>query len=624
MSPLPISTDAEHLPPHAAMPGAGAVHASGLPADVHDRLPYPTWLPYVLFTGVIAVLVAALVLVALGHEKQRYLERALIDARNVAGLLDGHFGAVFDKADIVLQSVALQHREQAAAGPLDVQKFSRFLAREQAMVKELEGLQLAGADGVVRFSSGLAEGRPDWLADRNLLQQARDKPPQLLVAGPMEIWRGQQSAIVLARRLEAPDGSFAGLVSAHFPVSSFGRMLSATALGPQGAATLRTADLALVQRHPQAKDATGSRKVSQQLLDALKASPTEGVYSAPTALDGIERINAYRRLQGYPFYVLVGLATADYLAGWYQYVLLVSGLGVTVLMVVGVAAVAIHRSAQRQRAISEERGRIGADRERLLAERTRLNAELAARVVEAESANRAKSTFLANMSHEIRTPLNAVIGLSELLTQRELPGDVSRFVHHIHQAGEQLLALTNDVLDLSRIEAGEMQLEAVPFAPEQLLETVRTLLQPQAEGKGLVLRLDAASGLPARVIGDPLRLKQILINLAGNAVKFTPAGTVTLSAQLTERQGRQAILRFDVADTGIGIAAEAQDRIFEAFTQADSSTTRRFGGTGLGLSIVRRLVAMMGGQLELKSVPGQGSTFSVTLPFEAPDSSPCS
>ncbi|NML15867.1 sensor histidine kinase [Azohydromonas caseinilytica] len=249
-----------------------------------------------------------------------------------------------------------------------------------------------------------------------------------------------------------------------------------------------------------------------------------------------------------------------------------------------------------------------------LSERKELEQTLQQRTAQAEAASRAKSAFLANMSHEIRTPLNAVIGLSHLLQQMPLEGRQREFVGHIGAAGEQLLALVNDVLDLSKIEAGEMTLEQVPFALRQLLDEVMAQAQVQAGQKGLALRLEAPAQ-PLRLRGDPLRLKQVLLNLLSNALKFTEAGGVTLRVRALPGRPSQVVLRLEVIDTGIGIAPELQARIFEAFTQADSSTTRRFGGTGLGLSIVRRLVSMMDGQLALDSAPGQGSTFTVTLPL---------
>jgi signal transduction histidine kinase len=197
-----------------------------------------------------------------------------------------------------------------------------------------------------------------------------------------------------------------------------------------------------------------------------------------------------------------------------------------------------------------------------------------------------------------------------------LPDKAQDHVRHIRQAGEQLLALTNDIIDLARIEAGEMMLEQVPVSLQELLDAVRALVQPQADAKGLALHMEALPNLLATVMGDPLRLRQMLVNLLGNAVKFTPSGSVTLRVQELARRERCTTLRFEVADTGVGIEPEMQARIFEPFTQADSSTTRRFGGTGLGLAIVRRLVDMMSGQLDVKSEPGRGSTFSVTLTFE--------
>jgi signal transduction histidine kinase len=242
--------------------------------------------------------------------------------------------------------------------------------------------------------------------------------------------------------------------------------------------------------------------------------------------------------------------------------------------------------------------------------------ELARRAEQAEAATRAKSAFLANTSHEIRTPLNAVIGLSQLLQQMPLQPKAAEYVGHIRQAGEQLLALTNDVLDLSRIEAGEMTLEHVAFEPVPLLESVLGMVRPQAQDKGLALALDIAPDMPGRLVGDPLRLRQVLLNLLSNAVKFTETGHVSLRTHVLTREAGTTLLHLEVADTGIGISAEQQARIFEAFSQADNSITRRFGGSGLGLSIVRRLVDLMGGTLRVASQPGQGSVFSVELPFQ--------
>ncbi|MDZ5460898.1 MASE1 domain-containing protein [Azohydromonas lata] len=252
----------------------------------------------------------------------------------------------------------------------------------------------------------------------------------------------------------------------------------------------------------------------------------------------------------------------------------------------------------------------------LNAARTAAEAALAAaesqRII-AERANQVKSQFLAHMSHELRTPLNAVMGFSHLMTRMSLPHPAGDYATHIHHAGGHLLSLIDDVLDLSRIEAGKLQLEIVPFKLLPLLDAVCALLQPQAQAKALELRLDIPVPLPDEVVGDSLRLKQVLINLLSNAVKFTQSGSVVLSVHPVTCNPELVTLLFAVQDTGMGIPLEQQSHIFEPFMQADSSTTRQFGGTGLGLAIVRRLVDMMGGLLELQSAPGQGSTFSVTL-----------
>ncbi len=247
----------------------------------------------------------------------------------------------------------------------------------------------------------------------------------------------------------------------------------------------------------------------------------------------------------------------------------------------------------------------------------------------AEVANRAKSEFLANMSHDIRTPLNAIIGLGHLALQTDLTRRQRDYLAKISTSADGLLRLLNTLLDLSKIEAGKFELEELSFPLLPLLEQLLSMVGVAAGAKGLLLRLTVHPEIPDHLVGDPLRLEQVLLNLLGNAVKFTAAGEVELSVRPLHPEGESIVLEFAVRDSGIGLSPEETARIFEPFTQADCSTTRRFGGTGLGLSICRRLVSLMGGEIDVTSEPGVGSTFTCTARFlrgmasaESPETAP--
>jgi signal transduction histidine kinase/FixJ family two-component response regulator len=251
-------------------------------------------------------------------------------------------------------------------------------------------------------------------------------------------------------------------------------------------------------------------------------------------------------------------------------------------------------------------------------ERNRIAAEAALAHEQVVEASNMKSAFLANVSHEVRTPMNGVIGMTELLMQTKLDEEQVAYAAQIEQSGEHMLAIINDILDISKIETGHLALDVTDFDLGETIKETCSAAGALARAKGLRLDLQIESDVPTRVRGDGRRLRQALANLLSNAVKFTPAGTVAVHISATRAPGETTEVRVVVADTGIGIQPDALQRMFEPFTQADVSTTRLYGGTGLGLAIAREIIQLMGGTITADSTPGHGSTFRFAVQLEAP------
>lgn len=379
-------------------------------------------------------------------------------------------------------------------------------------------------------------------------------------------------------------------VTIDFPANEFTSLVRSLDLGEQGSA-------ALLHRNGSSLLHTADRTLPESIRQRIVESTQHhagGSLVDRSREDGPERFIAWFRSGELPFIAVTSVAWTPVIRHFEERLRAILLMVLAALAALGAAAhlqlLAIGREEQNQLALAEAKQA-------------------------AEAASEAKSRFLANTSHELRTPLTAILGLARLLDDGQLNSAQRDKLQKMEGAGRTLLAIINDILDLSRIEADRIELDRQPFAPQAMLRETIALLADSANSRGLSLELRMADDFPAAIIGDRMRVEQILINFLGNAIKFTERGNVVLTGEVVSRQHDRVSLRFAVSDTGIGMAAAQLEKLFQPFVQGDSTTTRRYGGSGLGLAICQRLARLMGGAITVDSTPGQGSCFSLTVEF---------
>ena len=472
---------------------------------------------------------------------------------------------------------------------------SAFLARLKAPLEQAASLWIADAQGVVRAGSMEWDRTAPGVADRDFFQAQRERNAGTFISASFRGRASGHPTFALSRRRSTANGQFDGTVHIGLDPEYFARFYAGAASELPHTGALVRADGEVLIREPDR--AVNTRLgADSPMMREVAAHPEGGFFTATSSVDGRQRMHAYRKVAGYPLYVSLGVETAVAMHRWHAHLAGFAAVAAaTSLALLFLSLLALRGVWSEQAVALRLRAALG---------------ELQTAKAAAEAAMRAKADFLATMSHEIRTPLNGIIGFAGLILDRsDLPSDLHRQIRLVLTAGTSLLTVVNDVLDLSKIEAGGIALDPRPFAMESLVENTASIVRGAAEAKGLALTVAVDPDVPAWLIGDEDRLRQVLLNFLNNAVKFTQRGGVVLRVARDGTDAQGTLLRFSVSDTGIGIPEGGQERLFQRFSQMDGSISREFGGTGLGLAICKHLVELMGGTVGLRSRPGEGSTF---------------
>jgi len=572
---------------------------------------------FLLWSAVTVLIFCVISALGVGYVNFRDAEktRLIHTAEMVNDTFAGHTLQVTGQIDTILRSVRgfyLRTRSIAETGT-----FIRTLDFDRTVI---DNIYLIASDGRIIISPDPKTLGPS-VTDREYFNFHRTTETDQIFISPVESGRvTDKYHFRISRRMNNSDGSFGGVVLATVNPESFARYYRGLTIGSQNfASLLGIADRKLRARVPEPPVERWSEPVDSPLWEALEKRPS-GRYENISQVDNIRRLFVFRKVGALPLVMVTGFTDDDLKQGVRERMswLVITSLGIlfcTLVLALLFTIEAKRRDEQQQaeKELQETNRRLQAATEQ---------AQILA--VEAEAASRAKSDFLATMSHEIRTPLSALIGFSELTLSDIGEKRRTEYLQLMNSSANMLRDLVNDILDISRIESGRLELEIIRFDPRASILSNLEIFSRQARQKGLKFVIELPDDLPVSVLGDQVRLRQILTNIVGNAIKFTEKGEVrvAVSFEKSAKNAGEVILLLVVSDTGIGIPPEKQERVFQIFSQVDTSTTRRYGGTGLGTAIAKRLVKLMGGEMSFESEPGVGARFSISLPFTVDESAP--